>query len=104
MDEKDEAETIAREGFPEFRHNQWTVEGEIERFGALAVSAKRAGGWKRVATTVLALSLIVLMAGGTVYGFVSVIIGRNDEPRLPYTTVVPTETDDPVVYIPERPQ
>lgn len=35
------------EGFPKFRHGQWTIEGEIERFGAFASGARRARGPKR---------------------------------------------------------
>ena len=32
-------EVVAEEGFPPFEHGQWTVEGEIERFGAFGRGA-----------------------------------------------------------------
>ena len=44
-------------GFPAFRHNQWTVEGEIERFGAFARGARSGGGAKRW----IAVALVALM-------------------------------------------
>jgi hypothetical protein len=50
------SETVAHEGFPEFRHSQWTVEGEIERMQALGIAGARATGWKRG----VALFLVVL--------------------------------------------
>ena len=53
------AEVIAEEGFPDFEHNQWTIEGEIERFGAFGRGMGRAQGWKRGMAIVL-LALLVL--------------------------------------------
>jgi len=53
------ADAIAEEGFPAFQHGQWTVEGEIERFGAFGRGATRARGWKRGAAFFL-LALILL--------------------------------------------
>jgi hypothetical protein len=63
--EQAEAEVEAQvgvEGFPAFEHNQWTVEGEIERFGAFGRGAARARGWRRgVAMLLLALILLPLL-------------------------------------------
>jgi len=58
-DQTGAADAIAEEGFPAFQHGQWTVEGEIERFGAFGRGATRARGWKRGAAFFL-LALIVL--------------------------------------------
>ncbi|HEY6531194.1 MAG TPA: hypothetical protein VIY72_02745 [Acidimicrobiales bacterium] len=56
---------VVESGFPTFEHNQWTVEGEIERFGAFGRGATRAGGWKRVVAIVLVLALVapIVIAG-----------------------------------------
>lgn len=55
-------EAVAEEGFPAFEHNQWTVEGEIERFGAFGRGVSSARGWKRgVAVALLALLLLPLL-------------------------------------------
>ena len=43
-------EAVVEEGFPAFEHNQWTVEGEIERFGAFGRGASASRGWKRWAS------------------------------------------------------
>ena len=49
-------------GFPGFRYNQWTVEGEIERFGAFGRAASAATGWKRtVAWVVVVLFLVSIL-------------------------------------------
>lgn len=69
----DESASRAREGFPEFEHNQWTVEGEIERFGAFGAGARRAGGWKRIVATLLVVGLIAPMLAGTLFVFVRAI-------------------------------
>lgn len=50
-------EAVAEEGFPAFVHNQWTVEGEIERFGAFGRGATSSRGWRRG----VALALLVLL-------------------------------------------
>jgi hypothetical protein len=55
---------VVESGFPTFEHNQWTVEGEIERFGAFGRGASRATGWKRT----VALVLIALLVGPIVVG------------------------------------
>ena len=56
------ADAIAEEGFPAFEHGQWTVEGEIERFGAFGRGAAHARGWKRgVAFFLLALIVLPLL-------------------------------------------
>lgn len=53
---------VGVDGFPAFEHNQWTVEGEIERFGAFGRGAARARGWRRgVAMLLLALILLPLL-------------------------------------------
>lgn len=55
-------EVVAEEGFPPFEHGQWTVEGEIERFGAFGRGAARSRGWKRaVAISLLALLVLPLL-------------------------------------------
>lgn len=47
-------------GLGDFEHNQWTVEGEIERIGAFAAGARRATGWKgRLALFLLAAIFIL---------------------------------------------
>jgi hypothetical protein len=51
--------------FPVFEHGQWTMEGEIERFGAFGRGASRAVGWKRVVAIALVILLVapILVAG-----------------------------------------
>lgn len=57
-------ETHAEVGVPIFEHNQWTVEGEIERFGAFAQGAARKRGPARWLTVfLLAMMLFGLVAG-----------------------------------------
>jgi hypothetical protein len=46
------------DGFPTFRHNQWTIEGEIERLGTFARGASRAAGWRRWVARAVALSIV----------------------------------------------
>jgi hypothetical protein len=55
---------VVESGFPTFEHNQWTVAGEIERFGAFGRGASRATGWKRT----VALVLVALLVGPIVVG------------------------------------
>lgn len=56
-------EVHAEVGVPIFEHNQWTVEGEIERFGAFAQGAARRRGPARwVAVFLLAMLLFGLAA------------------------------------------
>jgi len=52
-------DAVAEQGFPAFEHGQWTVEGEIERFGAFGRGAARSRGWRRGIALVL-LGLLVL--------------------------------------------
>ncbi len=52
-------------GFPEFRYNQWTVEGEIERFGALGRRGARSHGLKRW-FVIFVLAVVLLTAVGGV--------------------------------------
>ena len=53
------ATTEARSGFPAFEHNQWTVEGEIERMGAFGSAGAKARGWRRGVAVAMALLLVV---------------------------------------------
>ena len=53
------SEVVAEAGFPVFAHNQWTIEGEIERMGAFGLAGARATGWKR---TVAVVMVIVFLA------------------------------------------
>lgn len=65
FDAGDQRSTRARrrhpqgEGFPQFRHNQWTFEGEIERLGAFGRGGARARGKKRL-FAILVLFVFVL--------------------------------------------
>jgi hypothetical protein len=55
------AEAVTEEGSPAFAHDQWTVEGEIERFGAFGRGVSRSPGCKRsVAIALLALLVLPL--------------------------------------------
>lgn len=65
-DEMGTGESHAETGFPRFEHSQWTVEGEIERFGAFGRAGARARGWKRVVAVGLALGIIVPLVVGLV--------------------------------------
>ncbi len=58
------------EGFPKFRHSQWTIEGEIERFGAFASGARRARGPKRW----FAYFLVFVFVAPIVIGAVGLLI------------------------------
>jgi hypothetical protein len=62
-------------GFPGFRHNQWTVEGEIERFGAFARAASAATGWKRTVAWVMVVLILAPIALAFVVQL-RVILGR----------------------------
>jgi hypothetical protein len=62
-------------GFPGFRHNQWTVEGEIERFGAFGRAAASATGWKRTVAWVMVVLLLAPIALAVVMQ-ARVILGR----------------------------
>ena len=65
-DETSESSSQAEVGFPEFEHNQWTVEGEIERFGAFGSGVARARGWKRlVGLFLVALIVLPILLGAT---------------------------------------
>lgn len=57
------------EGFPRFRHNQWTVEGEIERLGYFASGARRARGPKRW----FAYLVVAAFVGPVVLGLIGLI-------------------------------
>jgi hypothetical protein len=49
-------------GFEEFEHNQWTIEGRIERLAAFARGAGRATGTRSVAAKVLAIAILTPFA------------------------------------------
>ena len=65
LDDDEELESHAEAGFPRFEHNQWTVEGEIERFGAFGRAGARAYGWRRAVAVFMALLLVVPLLIGT---------------------------------------
>ena len=46
-------------GFPAFEHNQWTVEGEIERFGAFGRAGASARGWRRYVAVTVAIAMVL---------------------------------------------
>jgi hypothetical protein len=60
-------------GFPEFEHNQWTFEGEIERLGALARGSHRVSGWRRTLAVVVAVPFLVTFVVGLVRLLAAVI-------------------------------
>ena len=53
-------------GFPTFEHNQWTFEGEIERFGAVGRAGASARGWKRYVAVLVAMALVLPLVLGMV--------------------------------------
>ncbi|MDX6659949.1 MAG: hypothetical protein QOJ55_771 [Solirubrobacteraceae bacterium] len=55
-DEAQAASTFAEAGFPSFEHNQYTVEGEIERFHHFGMAGARATGWKRGVAVLIVVS------------------------------------------------
>ena len=57
-------------GFPRFEHNQWTVEGEIERMGAFARGARSASGARRW----VALLLVAVLVGPILIGIPIMIL------------------------------
>jgi hypothetical protein len=56
---RETAAEVVESGFPTWEHGQWTVEGEIERFGAFGRGASRARGWKRVVALVMVGLILV---------------------------------------------
>ena len=62
-------------GFPGFEYNQWTVEGEIERFGAFGRGAASATGWKRVVAVVM-VAVILAPIALVMIGQVLTVLGR----------------------------
>jgi hypothetical protein len=68
-------EVTAHVGFPEFEHNQWTVEGEIERLGAFSRGSHHVRGWRRAVAVLLALIFILPLAY-TVLAFALGALGR----------------------------
>jgi hypothetical protein len=55
-EESQATSVFAEAGFPTFEHNQYTIEGEIERFGAFGMAGARATGWKRGVALLLVVS------------------------------------------------
>lgn len=60
----------AQEGFPTFQHGPWTIEGEIERFGAFGRGASKVHGPRRW----LAVFLVLSIVGGAIIGIVQIIV------------------------------
>jgi hypothetical protein len=56
----------AEVGVPNFEHDQYTFEGEIERLGAFATGAARAKGAKRI----IAICLVLLIVGPAVVALI----------------------------------
>ena len=53
---------------PAYEHNQWTVEGYIERLGVFSRGASRATGWKRAVALIIAVAMLApIVAGLIVY-------------------------------------
>lgn len=65
-----ETGTHAEVGMPDYKHNQWTIEGEIERFGAFSSGVTRAHGWKRW----VGVFLVVTMLGPIAVGMVVFVV------------------------------
>jgi hypothetical protein len=53
-------------GFPDFEHNQWTFEGEIERLGAYARGTSRRQGRVRVVGLVVAFAMLAPILIGAI--------------------------------------
>lgn len=47
---------------PDYEHNQWTFEGEIERLGEFSRGASRATGWKRTVALIVVLAMLLPLA------------------------------------------
>jgi hypothetical protein len=69
------AELSAYLGVPEFEHNQWTIEGEIERFGAFARGSHHVTGWRRGMAIFMALLIVAPIAISLIV-FVLHLLGR----------------------------
>jgi hypothetical protein len=62
------------QGFPRFEHNQWTVEGEIERLGAFARGARHSRGARRwFAIGLVLLIIVVPIVVGIVLGIAQLV-------------------------------
>jgi hypothetical protein len=57
---------------PAFEHAPFTVEGEIERFGAFGRGGAAAHGWKRW----LAVALVVLVVVGVAIGLLADLLAH----------------------------
>ena len=64
------------QGFPSFEHDQWTIEGYIERLGAFARGARDSRGAKRwLAIGLVVLIFVLPITVGIVLGIVQLISG-----------------------------
>jgi hypothetical protein len=72
-------EAIAETGFPEFAHNQWTVEGEIERFGAFGRGGAAARGWRRWVAIVLVVAIVGPLLIGAGNDLWNAVDGNGDD-------------------------
>jgi hypothetical protein len=68
LEEGESTAVFAEAGFPTFEHNQYTIEGEIERFHHFGMAGARATGWKRVVALVIVVSFVapLLLSAGWV--------------------------------------
>lgn len=55
-DDPESTGVFAEAGFPTFEHNQYTIEGEIERFHHFGMAGARATGWKRAVALLIVVS------------------------------------------------
>lgn len=56
---------------PTYEHAPWTVEGEIERFGAFGEGGAAATGWKRWVAVLVVASLLL----GVAINLFAVVLG-----------------------------
>lgn len=62
----DQRKVEKAEGFPQWEHNAFTVEGEIERFGGISRGLSTAPRWARYAARGVAVVVLVPLAIGLV--------------------------------------
>ena len=61
------------DGFPTFEHNQWTFEGQVERWGAFSRGLSHAPRGRRVAARALAAMLLLPFVIGIVISIVRLL-------------------------------